>query len=856
MKGKAMKDSDKILGREHRLTAGIGGRLPRIGVGSLLCAAILLSAVSESASAGVLTWDRIFPEPWRNAGNPAGPPVQARTIDVRDFGAAGDGVSDDRQALLDAVATFGGQPGVVYFPPGDYLIRSAVNLPSGVVLRGHSPSATTLRFDFLEHAINFVGSVTGSWIPFSAAGGLRSRTIDLSSAEGLATGQYAVVTQDNDPAWNITDSWAAGSAGQVVRITRVEGNRIHLERPLRHDYPLGRNPRFRRLQPNLNSGIENLRLVREVAGDNSSRNNKSTVRFLHAANGWMRGVRSQMAFGSHVSIVNSTRIEITGCDFFEAHDHDGGGSGYGVKMQLRSGECLIQDNVFRRLRHSILLQAGPNGNVISYNYSREGKSDDHPDYAGEIALHGNYPYANLFEGNIVGHIWVDNSHNGANGPLNTFFRNRAEVAGFNISDPEADRQNVVGNELYRGNWIARLWVGDGYKLEGSGHFAYGNYSEADGLHPSGTGDLSDYSYYLNADPTVPPPKPEWWTIADDFPVIGPPRSFSTAKNIPARARWVAAGELTVPARIPKLGLAASTLSLVEGSAQSVGFTLANHGDATLNWQIGPVRYGAGSQNWITGFSPASGLLEPGESVEVVLQADRSLLDGETYSAGVDVRSNGGEGVLAVEAAGIRYQIDTQAGRGGTIQPADPEVLQGEDVLFSIEPNAYYQLADVRVDGTSIGAVGQYHWQSVEAAGSLSAEFIPETVDSAPVPVPKAWLAGHGITSGMDEAVLQDVDGDGFEVWREYVLDTAPNNPASFFSSDIEHLSDFDSLRIRFDPASIDRIYTLQHSPGLDADSWQNVPGEGPRAGSGGEEVMIVPRPGEDKSFYRIRVELP
>jgi len=62
---------------------------------------------------------------------------KANAQNVRDFGAAGDAVTDDTAAFqraLDAVSHAGG--GTVYTPPGRYLFRGAINIPDGVTLRG------------------------------------------------------------------------------------------------------------------------------------------------------------------------------------------------------------------------------------------------------------------------------------------------------------------------------------------------------------------------------------------------------------------------------------------------------------------------------------------------------------------------------------------------------------------------------------------------------------------------------------------------------------------------------------------------------------------------------------------------
>ncbi len=80
-------------------------------------------------------------------------------------------------------------------------------------------------------------------------------------------------------------------------------------------------------------------------------------------------------------------------------------------------------------------------------------------------------------------------------------------------------------------------MGDGYSLKGTGHFEYGNNTEAGGIKPAGTGDLVDYSYYLGPDPCQPPPVPEFWNIPDAIPTIGLPRALGPSKNIPALERF-------------------------------------------------------------------------------------------------------------------------------------------------------------------------------------------------------------------------------------------------------------------------------------------------------------------------------
>jgi hypothetical protein len=271
----------------------------------------------------------------------------------------------------------------------------------------------------------------------------------------------------------------------------------------------------------------------------------SSINFEYAAHCWVRGVESTNCFGANVGLSYCTQMEITGCYFHHAYEVDGGGSGYGVILQFKSGECRVENNIFRLLRHAMLLQAGANGNVFGYNYSREAtRTEFVSDASGDIVAHGNYPFANLFEGNIVQHAWLDNSHN-ANGPFNTLFRNRAEHAGINVTDPACTNLNVVGNETYTGSLLIQLGVGDGYKLQGTGNFECGNNTQSDGIQAPGTTNLTDYSYYLNADPSVPPSLPAFWNITNAFPTIGLPLALTDTKEIPASVRYFAGTNFTV-----------------------------------------------------------------------------------------------------------------------------------------------------------------------------------------------------------------------------------------------------------------------------------------------------------------------
>ncbi len=530
------------------------------------------------ATAQVIPAGRIFPEAWQNAGYPGEIPAPSAIINVRDHGAVGDGLTDDSPAVATALAQLSGQAGVIYFPAGQYLLRSQLRPHSGVVLRGERATTTTLRLELIAHGIWISAGQSAAFQPVVSGYTIHSNTIDVTDGGEFTAGDYAEIREENDSAWNAS-TWAPKVVGQILRITAVTGNSLTLERPLRITYEAAKNPEIRKITPITEVGIENLKVERLLTGTEAQRNNKFTIGFNYAARCWVRGVDCHDGFGGHIGMQYSTQIDVTGCYIHEAHEYDGGGSGYGTRLEFKTGECLIENNIFRHLRHSMLVQAGVNGNVFGYNYSIEPERTEFiNDLSSDITLHGNYVYANLYEGNIVQHIWIDNSH-GANGPLNTFFRNRAENYGFSMTDPLAHMQNVVGNETFTGGFLGTIAVGDGYNLQGSGHFEYANNTEADGMEPNGTDDLADFSHYLNNDPTVAPPTPTFWNIASTIPTIGPPHALNPSKVIPASARYLAGINLTIGP--PSLFLQPVPQSVNEGDP--VTFNVSAVGDGTVSY---------------------------------------------------------------------------------------------------------------------------------------------------------------------------------------------------------------------------------------------------------------------------------
>lgn len=467
---------------------------------------------------------------WSHAGYPGNVPQPEKIVNIMDFMAAGNGMVNDQPAISKAIASFQGNPGVVYFPAGIYLLQSPITVPSHIVLRGQG-NTSRLHFAHSSTGLSISGKFGSNFVSVLSGYEKDSQSIVLDDASLFQPGDYAEIRQKNGEWDTKPASWATFSVGQIVRIEKIEQNILYLETPLRISYAASLSPEIRKILPAENAGIEMLYLERT---DTSTTGTGHNISFNLAVKCWVKAIESNKSQGSHCMIGQSSQVEITGCYFHHAYKYDGGGTrGYGVTLNNHAGQCLIENNIFRYLRHAMMTKHGANGNVFSYNYSiepyRNGDWEFPQDFPGDISLHGHFSYGNLFEGNIVQTIFIDQTW-GPSGPYNTIFRNRAELYGIIMTSDQTSHQNFVGNEVTKKGILYGKYV-----LTGIGHFAYAN-NILGNIQPNAVSTLSDNSYYLAE-------RPCFWNLPQ-WPCIGIPYSINSY-SIPARERYLSGKNFTI-----------------------------------------------------------------------------------------------------------------------------------------------------------------------------------------------------------------------------------------------------------------------------------------------------------------------
>lgn len=246
-------------------------------------------------------------------------------LNVMEFGAKGDGMTDDSQAFLDAIE--GIEDGAIYIPPGRYRITQVLEInKSNVVLRGAGAEETVLFFP------NHLGEILGpgnapegtpfySWTGglITLKGGRSARqlanvvseasrgedSIEVSSTSRISPGQRITLRLKQDPDGSLLrhlhaeeldgGNYSFATLVQFVsRVVAIKGNTIVLDRPLPTNVHLNWEPSIYDFGTQVTEvGIENLTI--EFPQVRYSGHHKefgyNGIEAINATNCWVRNLK-------------------------------------------------------------------------------------------------------------------------------------------------------------------------------------------------------------------------------------------------------------------------------------------------------------------------------------------------------------------------------------------------------------------------------------------------------------------------------------------------------------------------------------------------------------------------------------
>lgn len=525
--------------------------------------------------------------------------------------AIGDGITDDTAALQAAVM-LATNKSIVYIPEGIYRTSGEIALrckynydnvayPRSVVIRGAGMAKTRIiNYGNSVSIIGFYGN--GAVVGLSVVAGFErgSTNLILNTAvpSYMKPGNWISLSADNDSTGaEFIPAYMNSCVGQSVKIVSTSGSSIQIDRPV--NFTSTNTKVSMSFSIPYRCGIENLTVER------ANKMGQHNIFLGNVAECWVINVEGIRPLGWNIRLDGSVGCVVRQC-FVHDTWNGGGNSGYGVGLFNRCGECLVEDNIAVRCRHSYITEYGGQGNVFAYNYSFNpiNENQTNTDFLMiDACHHGGDPRYNLWEGNVVAKMGPDNVLGASH--CNTYFRNNPQSKGLPATGYGRWAFNVERNSLsnsFIGNvLLTPEQIADGVTFTNSiqnkvlRRFGYANSGDTNhtdvDMRVFATTIYHmnwDYTFQTNAlDPRIPStnlPSSLYLTEKPAFfgdlrwPPIGPD-IIPHASPIPAQVRC-----LTM---LTDIHAASPTLAAISGWSNYPGLIPPDRLPASGGWQPGP-----------------------------------------------------------------------------------------------------------------------------------------------------------------------------------------------------------------------------------------------------------------------------
>ena len=431
-----------------------------------------------------------------HSGNDPIPNVPVKAS-VKDFGAEGDGLTDDSQAFLDAITAV--SEGAVLIPAGRYKITRVLKISkSNVVLRGEGQDRTTLYFP--KPLLDMVGrsqpvsGQNGYWcwgggVIWCGPGGddgvklaritsepLRGdKTLTLDSTAGVVPGVMVRVCEYESsdgslarylhPGHADPKSCHSGPGSRFIdfasKVESVSGNTIKLERPLRADVRLSWRPELYSCLPKLQEiGIENLSIEFPSSvyeGHVFREKGYNGIYFDRISNSWIRNVTIIDADSGIVTAPLSDTSHVGRFCTFQGirlamHWRTLPVNGHhGIALESPHDYLVTDFKIETQFVHDLTVDAYANGNVFSKGQGVNMNFDHHRDG----------PFENLFTEIDVGEgsrLW-NHGGDGCAGPPSAARETLWGIKATSPQDyPDFPQLNIIGMTAWPTAKTDQTWI--------------------------------------------------------------------------------------------------------------------------------------------------------------------------------------------------------------------------------------------------------------------------------------------------------------------------------------------------------------------------------------------------------------
>lgn len=290
-------------------------------------------------------------------------------VDVTQFGALGDGVADDTNAIK---AAYDAIPAgwVLKFPPArtfrlDQLqVRRSIKIDArGSTLVQIDDSPIIQWFSSPETKISVTGITTVVWTAPNAANTSTVSQLTLASAPPFSAGDVIkIASEDSIPGGESTNQ----RVGEFVVVGEVTGTTVTLTQQLFDSYVT--NPEVAPLS-SLKADIQGGEFYAEAAGDAAGWN-ANMLRFQNCGKVTIKGFDMHDSYGAAIALLNCYDVDISDGSLYNlSNEPSNNRFGYGITAQS-SSFGRVSKVYARNLRHLITSSTAQSANTTFENRGR------------------------------------------------------------------------------------------------------------------------------------------------------------------------------------------------------------------------------------------------------------------------------------------------------------------------------------------------------------------------------------------------------------------------------------------------------------------------------------------------------
>jgi hypothetical protein len=177
-------------------------------------------------------------------------------VDIRTFGAVGDGTTNDRPAIQTALNTLAASGGDLVIPTGRYGILGQLQVPSNVRLIGQGGATLVSQNAGGTSLVALSGTVTNTTTTLTADALPSGNVLSVTSTSAFTTGDFVLVRD----ARFMVPATSTGRNQEINRVVAKTGSTLILANNLAWDYLVSQSAEVVKINPCVNARVEGIRI--------------------------------------------------------------------------------------------------------------------------------------------------------------------------------------------------------------------------------------------------------------------------------------------------------------------------------------------------------------------------------------------------------------------------------------------------------------------------------------------------------------------------------------------------------------------------------------------------------------------